>query len=311
MDESQDDFLRRARLSTSLVQNARRVPLPHVHELWDIAARHREGLPALLGTTVPLEQLGPFGFAVLTAPTALAGLEFAARTFPWLNDSVAWQLEAGRALRLRMSSAPPVSLGEAATHEEVVAHFAAGGRRLSGRAPLVVRFAHRRPNYARALQSHLDCPVEFDARSSEVEFQREPFDAPAPFANTATHDLLVQYFLGESPASVSGRSPAQTALLRVRAALARGRAWDTRSLSDTCGISERSLRRYLAEEGTSLRELRDSVRAARALELVATTRSILDIALELGFEDATAFARAFRRWHGRSPREARAAQRPD
>jgi AraC-like DNA-binding protein len=66
-------------------------------------------------------------------------------------------------------------------------------------------------------------------------------------------------------------------------------------------MSERSLRRHLSEAGTSYRELVDDVRKERALCLLEAEQSISSIAQHLGFSDATAFARAFRRWTGRAP----------
>lgn len=72
------------------------------------------------------------------------------------------------------------------------------------------------------------------------------------------------------------------------------------------GRSERSLRRQLARQDPSLRRLRDETRLTRAHALLADPAwSILEISLELGFADASTFARAFRRWTGVSPSELR------
>jgi len=70
-----------------------------------------------------------------------------------------------------------------------------------------------------------------------------------------------------------------------------------------CGMSERTLRRRLTEAGTSYRELVDDVRKERALHLLEAEQSISLIAQHLGFSDATAFARAFRRWTGNAPHD--------
>jgi len=71
-------------------------------------------------------------------------------------------------------------------------------------------------------------------------------------------------------------------------------------------ISERSLRRYLASEGTSWRELVDRVRVEAALDLMAEpNHSLGDIASILGYSQYPHFNRAFRRWTGQSPRDYR------
>jgi AraC-like DNA-binding protein len=71
-------------------------------------------------------------------------------------------------------------------------------------------------------------------------------------------------------------------------------------------VSDRSLRRQLREQGISFRGLLDELRMQIALKYLRTTRlANEDIALALGFSDATNFRRAFRRWTNKSPSEIR------
>ena len=63
------------------------------------------------------------------------------------------------------------------------------------------------------------------------------------------------------------------------------------------------MRRRLEESGTSYRGLVDEVRRDRALAQLAPNTDVSTLAQGLGFSDATALARAFRRWTGRSPQE--------
>jgi AraC-like DNA-binding protein len=72
------------------------------------------------------------------------------------------------------------------------------------------------------------------------------------------------------------------------------------------GMSERTLKRKLAEQGTSYSELLDRERHSQAVELLRGAASIDDVAERLGYSDAANFTRAFRRWTGRSPRVHRA-----
>jgi AraC-like DNA-binding protein len=67
-------------------------------------------------------------------------------------------------------------------------------------------------------------------------------------------------------------------------------------------VSTRTLRRRLAVEGTSYRRLVDGARHARAVEMLSTFGLGVDqIAVRLGYADAAAFIRAFRRWTGATP----------
>ena len=74
----------------------------------------------------------------------------------------------------------------------------------------------------------------------------------------------------------------------------------------TLNLSERSLRRKLAESGRIFREIHDRVRAERALQLLqAGALSVADVGSAVGFSDPREFRRAFKRWTGMPPQEAR------
>lgn len=69
------------------------------------------------------------------------------------------------------------------------------------------------------------------------------------------------------------------------------------------GLTERTLRRRLTDEGTSYREILDEVRSAIARSLLGgrATIPVADVAARLGYADAAALTHAFRRWTGTSP----------
>ena len=68
------------------------------------------------------------------------------------------------------------------------------------------------------------------------------------------------------------------------------------------GLSTRTLRRRLANEGTSYRvELEGLRRELAARYLADTGLSVSETAARLGYADVAAFGHAFRRWYGQSP----------
>ncbi|NMN99002.1 AraC family transcriptional regulator [Nocardiaceae bacterium YC2-7] len=71
-------------------------------------------------------------------------------------------------------------------------------------------------------------------------------------------------------------------------------------------LSTRTLRRYLAMEGVSLRTLQEEVREALAEELLVTDGlAVAQVADRLGYSQVSSFTQAFRRWKGVGPREYR------
>ncbi len=67
-------------------------------------------------------------------------------------------------------------------------------------------------------------------------------------------------------------------------------------------LTERTLRRKLAQEGTSFQDIKDGIRRDLAIHLLnRPALSMTEISRQLGFSEASAFTRAFRQWTGISP----------
>jgi AraC-like DNA-binding protein len=182
-------------------------------------------------------------------------------------------------------------------------------RTLTDRSFSLLKVEQRRPEprdtipYVRFFR----CPVEFGAPVDALTFDKQVLDQPLPAANPelAQHnDGLIQRYL-----SKIGQD---TLVARVRGALVEQLGSDPSpvALSAALGMSARTLQRRLQEQGTSVVELLSEVRQELACAYLRDkTYSITEIAFLLGFEDSSAFARAFRRWTGRSPSEYRAEPR--
>jgi AraC-like DNA-binding protein len=91
---------------------------------------------------------------------------------------------------------------------------------------------------------------------------------------------------------------------KVRAQLLQdvGRQPSLAAVADRLKISERTLRRRLAQRGVSFRFHVEELRAQLAVRyLRETSMNHEDIADAIGFRDPANFRHAFRRWTGRSP----------
>ena len=92
---------------------------------------------------------------------------------------------------------------------------------------------------------------------------------------------------------------------RLGSLLPSGKAQVT-SVAEQLGMSARSLRRHLAEEGTSFAEVLDHLRHRLALRYLRDKHaSLQQIAWLLGYSETAAFNHAFKRWTGTSPGQVR------
>lgn len=72
------------------------------------------------------------------------------------------------------------------------------------------------------------------------------------------------------------------------------------------GVSSRTLERtFLADAGMPLGEWRQRARVCRAIALLAEGMAVKDVALEVGYETASAFVAAFRKYVGTTPAHVR------
>lgn len=86
------------------------------------------------------------------------------------------------------------------------------------------------------------------------------------------------------------------------------RDWTVASIAQHMNLGESTLRRQLAKEGNSFRNILEGVRLSTALlRLQTTSRPIGEIAAACGYASASRFAVRFRSHYGLSPRELRAA----
>ena len=145
--------------------------------------------------------------------------------------------------------------------------------------------------------------LKFGAPAPAIVFARSSLLVPLPQRDDKLLRILTQTADAQRQALPSGDDWRD----RVRGLIVSGLASGDYALdriAQRCGIGERTLRRRLVEAGTSYRALVDEVRKERALALLEQTGSVSDVAQSVGFSDATAFARAFRRWTGQLPHEA-------
>lgn len=164
-------------------------------------------------------------------------------------------------------------------------------------------FEHDEPDYVDEYHRVLGVPIRFGAPCNAIVGSSDRLDHPLPRADSALCALIEQH-AAELLAKVPDTTTfADTVRQRIAATLPHGSP-TAEEIARGLGMSARTLRRRLSELGTRHQKLVDEVRcdlAERAL--VERGISVNEVAYLLGFSDASAFAKAFRRWTGRTPRE--------
>ncbi|MBM7129250.1 AraC family transcriptional regulator [Dyella mobilis] len=170
--------------------------------------------------------------------------------------------------------------------------------------PARMELTYPAPAYADEYSKTFQCDVRFGAQYNRILIDAQWMDFPLPGYNPLTS----RQALALCHQQLRGTNSSDEIVGSVERLL-RSRLREHPRLTEvarTLHLSERSLRRRLADSGRIFREIHDRVRAERALELLhAGQMSVAEIGIELGFSDPREFRRAFKRWTGMPPQLAR------
>lgn len=190
--------------------------------------------------------------------------------------------------------------------EELFASSTMLVRHLLGPAfrPAAVELSFVAPVYAERYAEIFQCPIRFGAPSSRLLVDNHWLAHELPDYNPLTARQALALCMQQS-----GAGGMRQEIVAAVERLLRSRLRQPATIADiarTLHLSERSLRRRLAESGRVFREIHDRIRAEYALHLLQTgDLSVAQIGSEVGFNDAREFRRAFKRWTGMPPQDAR------
>lgn len=280
-----------------------RVPVAASDDLLE-ALDHQAGGPMMgleLAFTRDPETYDAAGVALLAAPTLRAGLDRAFRCqvlwgdgerFRRDGDAILFDPTAGT----RDGRRPTHRRAHEIVTECALAEVSLGARFVAPMAPPTrMELAYVAQDREEMLAGAIGAPVRSGARRSAMVLTAEILDAPMP---SAALDAL-----GLVPPSdgVSTRD-------RVRAAAARATIVGDATIvtvADRLGLPPRTLQRKLAEEGVTFGAIVVQERERLAHAWLKAGLSIREIGGLLGYADKASFYRAFRKWTGTTPHEAR------
>lgn len=164
-----------------------------------------------------------------------------------------------------------------------------------------VSFQYEEPEDVCRYRELFRCPVRFAQSTTALEFPRSYLAAVSASRDPELVSMLRQHAEKKLP-QLLPLEPNAASVGRYLRACASGRMPTMSETARDLGLSTRSLRRRLAEEGASFRGLVQAALLDSAIQMLSIARRPADeVAAALGFTDVSSFQRAFKRWKGVTP----------
>ena len=294
-----------------------RVPHAAAMRLWELAVQ-RSGERALglhVAHEVEPGAMDLIEYLARCSRTHGESLDRTSACFALLHDRVSFVVERDGESAVLRNAVPPGLSTTPAYVENALASMAVMMRRMT-RQPVPVDgvyFTHPAPPETAVYARLFAGPVHFGAPVDALLIPRACLDAELSQADSVLASILERHV-----ALLLARGPrAETLQNRTAQLLSNelaGGQPQAATVARRLKMSERTLRRGLRDEGCSFREVLAEVRRSLAFRYLRDPAvPIGEVSFLVGFADANAFHRAFKRWTGKTPGEFRrdAEARPD
>lgn len=286
------------------------------HDLWVALFREIERQtrnPAIgldVAARLPVGHWDTVDFMIAACPTVGAAIERIERYFALISSAVEHRtIITAEHVAIRRVHSQHIERSRAAT-ELSIAMIVRRLRALSSEpwTPLWVDFAHGPSTSVERYRQEFSCDVRFDRDADVIALPRAVWSLPTIQPQPELCEVLERHariLLERIPTAPD------THETRVRAALVAMIPHGVPSLAqlaEKLSTSERTLQRRLEEEGAPYRTLVDRVRFELAQRYLADrTIALAEVSYLVGFDDPSAFSKAFRRWSGQSASQFRAS----
>lgn len=280
-----------------------RLPHPVVRAFWREAIRETgdEAIGLHVAQRVRPAVFDALGYVFRFSRTLGDGLGRLARYHRFLDDMLMLAIETSRDhVRVRLEGVDRMTRP---TAEFLLGSLVRAARAETGRAqldPVVVEFAFAKPRDTADHRRFFRSPLRFGLRRNGLALTRDALELPLRKAEPELREVLERRVRDVIARLPPVDSVARRARFRLGQQLEGGRP-TAASVGRQLGLSERSLHRRLRGEGTTLRRLLLSLRHELAERYLREGVSINETAFLLGYSEASAFHRAFRRWTGLTP----------
>ncbi|MEV6095263.1 AraC family transcriptional regulator [Nocardia sp. NPDC051981] len=272
----------------------------------ELGARPDLGLE--VGRRYRITTFGIFGFACVSSPTLGEAISLALRylelSFTFCIPAARWR--PGEFMARIHDERVPADVRRFLVERDVTAMFQMLSDLMGHRVELLrADFDFEPPPDLRLYAEIYGLTPNFEAEHNVFTMDPAILERPLPQANEHTWAMC----LAQCTELVSRRRARTGIAAEVRELLVPRGGLDgfavppgIDSVARDLNMSTRTLRRHLDAAGTSYRQLLDEVRRALAEEmLTATPLSVSDVAIRLGYAEASTFIHAFKRWTGTTP----------
>ena len=170
-----------------------------------------------------------------------------------------------------------------------------------GKGVKQVLFTHSAPEDSSQYNIALDCDVKFGCKENAIVLHDGIFDARLPTAN-AIKLMEAKAYLDHDLAIFNGQDALHLHVAYKIHELIKTEKPTFPKIASELTMSERTLRRQLHALNINFGDILASVRKERSTQLMSQGRSAAHIADSLWYSDQAAFSRAFKTWHGVSPK---------
>ena len=267
-----------------------------------------EHIGILLGQAGDTESFGPLYFEALKAPTIRAAINGIAAEFRAQDRGAIIELTAGDVACLRYMIVDPaidtgaiISDAAMAIARRILAELCGPGWTAE-----LVELSRREPRDCRPYRHHFRCPIAFNSTVAAIHFNGAWLDRPIAIRRAAPYAApgLISRAAGDPEMT-------ERVIQQLTRSISTGAAISASKVARQFGICDRTLQRELTKAQTSYRSLSDDVHFGVAKRLLQDTdMPVTEIALALGYADASVLTRAFTRWAGTCPSEWRSRKPP-
>ena len=273
--------------------------------IWNNARQYypEPTLGLIVGSRETLASWGLLGFAMMSCPNLVEALKMASKYYQTGTGFLDLEFVFNKR-GCGIVGFPPKPIGALLPTlvEELFSCIVAVFPTLTGMPCRVdeIEVTYNRPHYSDVYDRIFRCPVRYNSERNVMHLNRDYVELPLVTANQVTVKLAEQLcrdalFRQRDCSGIIGN--VRRILLQTP-----GRFPSMEMVAAALGLSVRSLRRRLKEDGTSYQELFDEIRMSLAIGYLRESNMPgEDLAALVGFSEYRNFRRAFNRWTGKSP----------